>query len=90
MKCALRTPNMRLEPRMCVSSDVNQRENMTCQVCCSHSPVGCSRLLSAVNDTDYKKILQSVTSEQLGAEAAQQVAPFYDAALSRAQKCLTF
>ena len=45
------------------------------------SPVGCSRLLSAVNDlTATKKILQSVTSEQLSEEAAKRVAPFYDAA----------
>ena len=53
-------------------------------------PVGCSRLPSAVNDLTTKKILQSVTSEQLSEEAAQRVAPFYDAALSRAQMCLTF
>ena len=40
--------------------------------------VGCSRLLSAVNDlTTTKKILQSVTSEQLCEEVAQRVAPFY-------------
>ena len=53
--------------------------------------VGCSILLSAVNAlTTKKKILQSVTSGQLSEEAAQRVAPFYDAALSRAQRCLTF
>ena len=53
-------------------------------------PVGCRRLLSAVNDlTTTKKILQHVTSEQLSEEATQRVAPFYDAALSRAQRCLT-
>ena len=57
-------------------------------------PLGCSRLLSAVNDLTttifQKKILQSITSEQLCEEAAQRVAPFYDAALSRAQRRLTF
>ena len=80
VKCALRTPNLRLEPRMCVS---NQRDNVTCEVCCSH-PVGCSSLLSAVNDlTATFFFLQSVTSEQLSEEAAQRVAPFYDAALSQ-------
>ena len=41
-------------------------------------PVGCSRLLSPVNDlTTTKKILQSVTSEQLCEETAQRVSPFY-------------
>ena len=77
MECDVRTSNLRLEPRMCVSFNVQTRENVTCEVCCSHS-VGCSRLLSAVNDlTTTKKILQSVTSEQLGEETAQRVSPFY-------------
>ena len=34
-KCALRTPNLRLEPRMFVSLNVSQREHVTCEVCCS-------------------------------------------------------
>ena len=53
-------------------------------------PVGCSRLLSTVNDlTTIRKNLQSVTSGQLCEETAQRVPPSYDAALSRAQRCLT-
>ena len=52
--------------------------------------VGCSRLPSTVNDlTTTRKNLQSVTSGQLCEETAQRVPPSYDAALPRAQKCLT-
>ena len=90
MECDVRTPNLRLEPRMCVSLNVNQRENVTREGFLFTPSVGCSRLLSAVNDLTTKKILQNVTSEQLGEEAAQRVAPSYDAALSRAQRCLTY
>ena len=32
MRCEMRTPNIRLEPRVCVS---NQRESVTCEVCSS-------------------------------------------------------
>ena len=91
MKCALRTPNLSLEPRVCVSLHVNERENVTCEVCCSHPPVGCSRLQSAVNDfTTTKKILQSVTSEQLSEEAALRVALFCDAAHATSSEVLDF
>ena len=72
---------------------VNQCEKVRkCDVCAVlfTLPASCSRLLSAVHDlTTTEKILQSVTSEQLSEEAAQRVAPFYDAAFSRAQRCLT-
>ena len=30
---------LELEPRMCVSLDVNQRENVTCEVCCSQDEI---------------------------------------------------
>ena len=74
MECDVRTPNLRLEPRMCVSL----YEKMWRVRCAVHTPVGCSRLLSAVNGlTTTKKILQSVTSEQLCEETAQRVSPFY-------------
>ena len=69
--CAVHA-KLELEPRMCVSSDVNQRENVACEVCCSHSrrlqqiAVSCKR--SDCNK--FEKILQSVTSEQLSEEAA--------------------
>ena len=48
VKCALRTPNLRLEPRMCVSLNVQTRENVTCEGVLFTPPVGCSRFLSAV------------------------------------------
>ena len=41
-----RTTNTRLEPRMCVCIS----EKMLSVRCDVHTPVGCSRLLSAVND----------------------------------------
>ena len=40
MECDVRTPNLRLEPRVCVSSVVQTRENVTCEVCCSQSVTG--------------------------------------------------
>ena len=89
MECEVRTPNLRLEPRVCVAFNVQTRENVTCEVYCSQPPVGCSRLLSAVckrSDNNKQKNLQSLTSGQLCEEALQVLY----AALSRAQMCLIF
>ena len=78
MECDVRTPNLRLEPRMYVSSNVQTLRKCDVWGVLFTIPVGCSRLLSAINDlTTTKKILQSVTSEQLCEETAQRVSPFY-------------
>ena len=51
--------------------------------CGVHTPVGCSRLLSAVNDLTATngKNLEKSTRLRLCEEAAQRVSPFYHAAL---------
>ena len=82
MKCATHT---KLEPMSVWHWNVccETRENVTCEVCCSHT-VGCSRLLSAVNDLTttsfWKKNLSKCHSEQLWRKRLQQVALFCDAA----------
>ena len=61
-----------LDPCQCdIKGVVDQRENVTCEVCCSH-PVGCSRLLLAVNDltTTMSKKSSNCHSEQLSEEAS--------------------
>ena len=80
---------LELEPRMCVSLNVSQRKNVTCEVCCSHTRRLQQIAVSSKRNDYNKKFLQSVTSEQLSEETAQRSSPFYDAALSRTQMCLT-
>ena len=60
-----------------LKSVVNQRENVTCEVCYSHTPVGCSRLLSAPNDltTTNSKILSKFHFEFLGEWASKTGLP---------------
>ena len=66
---------------------------MTCEVCCSHThSVGCSRLLSAVNDltTSKKKTCESVTLNSLVRKRLQQVALFHDAAHFTSSEVIDF
>ena len=66
MECDVRTPNLRLEPRVCVSFIVQIRDNLTCEVCCSHT----RRLLQTAvsrERTDYnnRSICCSFTSSDV-------------------------
>ena len=86
VRCALQTWDLRLEPWATHVRVIRCESTRKCDVwgvLFTHL-VGCSRLISAVNDLTttnlQKKILQSVTSERLGEEASWRVAPFYDAA----------
>ena len=58
---------MSADPNLSHACACDSRMKNGCEVWCSH-PVGCSRLLSAVNDltaTNLKKILKVDTSEVL-------------------------
>ena len=69
----------------------NTEKNVTCEMCCSHPPVGCSRLLSAVNDltTTKKNIAKCHFWAALWRNCTTGLTVLY-AALSRARMCLTY
>ena len=56
-----------------------QRENVTCEGVLFTLPVGCSRLLAAVNDltTTNSKILSKFHSEYLGEQASSTSRPVH-------------
>ena len=63
--------------RVRVNQLCKYEKNVTCEVCCSHTPSVAADCCQLQTFWLQQKMLQSLTSEQLCEETAQRVSPFY-------------